>query len=173
MNEISIRKLERGDYEEFARLRTNALKTDPTSFWNTVEEESPGMAKRFAERVIQENNFTLGAFIDSEMVGMMAFVRQSLNKLRHRGDIYGVYVHPEHRGKGISSLLLSQTLDQAFAQTGLTKVMLTVTDGNTAAKALYEKYGFISFGTEENGMVVEGIAYAQHHMQIAKEDWIE
>ena len=82
-----------------------------------------------------------------------------------------MFLHPDHRGQGISSLLLSQTLDKAFTQPGLSKVILTVTDGNVAAKALYEKYGFTTFGMEENGIIVNGKAYHQHWMQITKADW--
>ncbi len=171
MNEIAIRKLNRSDFDAFWALRSYALTTDPTSFWNTVEESTPGLEEKYEKRMQQENDFTLGAFVGEALVGMMAFTRYKLKKLVHKGDIEGVYVHPDHRGKGISSLLLAQTLEKAFAQEGLNKVTLAVTEGNVAAKSLYEKYGFIVYGHEENGMVVDGQAYGQYWMHIAKLDW--
>ena len=147
------------------------MSSDPTSFWNTVAEEAPDLKEKYELRVLEDQNFTLGAFTADQLVGLMSFVRQKLSKLRHKGEIHGVYVHPDQRGNGISSLLLAQTLERAFSLEGLEKVMLTVTDENIAAKSLYEKYGFVAFGLEENGLVVDGKAYGQYWMQITKADW--
>jgi len=168
---IEIRELCNEDYEQFLPLRKLGLQTDPTSFSASQEEEETGLREKFEALNADALSFSLGAFVDDQLVGKVAFIRNSRKKLAHKGELGGMFLHPDHRGQGISSLLLSQTLDKAFAQAGLNKVVLTVTEGNTAAKALYEKYGFITFGTEENGMVVDGKAYTHHWMHIAKEDW--
>jgi len=171
MSEISIRALLEEDYEAFAKLRAIGLETDPASFWNTVAEEAPELRDKFQHRALEQHNFIIGAFASEKLVGMMAFVRYPLVKLRHKGDIHGVYVHADYRGKGIASRLLAKTLENAFAQDGITKVMLTVTEGNEAAKSLYEKYGFKTFGLEEAGMVVNGKVYGQYWMQLTRAAW--
>lgn len=173
MSEISLRALLEEDYGAFAELRALGLETDPASFWNTVDEEAPELRDKFQLRALEQDNFILGAFVSRDLVGMMAFVRYPLSKLMHKGDIHGVYVHTDHRGKGIASMLLEKTLENAFAMTGLTKVMLTVTEGNQTAKSLYEKYGFRTFGLEEAGMVVNGKVYGQYWMQLMREEWAQ
>ena len=171
MSEITIRHMVKADFEEFAQLRALALDTEPASFWNTVAEEAPELEAKFDFRVLKEHNFTLGAFDNLKLIGYMSFVRHDLSKLQHKGEIHSVFVHPHYRGRGISSQLFSKMLETAFDQNGLTKIMLTVTQGNVAAKALYEKHGFESFGLEKNGMVVDGKVYGQYWMQLSKEDW--
>lgn len=168
---IEIRELRNEDFEQFQPLRELGLQTDPTSFSATQEEEKTGLREKFEAVNADPFNFSLGAFVSGNLVGKVAFIRYSRKKLAHKGEIGGMFLHPDHRGQGISSLLLSQTLDKAFAQEGLQKVVLTVTDGNVAAKMLYQKYGFVSFGMEENGIIVDGVPYNQHWMQINKSDW--
>ena len=168
---IQIRELKNEDFEQFQPLRKLGLATDPTSFSASQEEEETGLKEKFEAVNANAFNFSLGAFVSGALVGKVAFIRNSRKKLAHKGEIGGMFLHPDHRGQGISSLLLSQTLDKAFSQPGLSKVILTVTDGNVAAKALYEKYGFVTFGMEEDGIIVNGKAYHQHWMQITKADW--
>ena len=54
-------------------------------------------------------------------------------------------VLPDRRGKGLGELLLLELFDQAFAR-GAEWLTLEVRVSNTAAQALYEKYGFTRQG---------------------------
>ena len=49
---------------------------------------------------------------DGILAGMMGFKREYGLKLRHKGCIWGVYVSPAHRGKGLASLLLSEVIER-------------------------------------------------------------
>ncbi len=57
------------------------------------------------------------------------------------GHIKDLAVHPEHRGAGIGSRLLSQSL-AALAREGARTVKLEVRDDNEGAKQLYRDFGF-------------------------------
>lgn len=47
---------------------------------------------------------------------------------------------------------------------GIEQIVLTVTEGNKPATSLYEKSGFIAFGTEPDAIRVDGISYGKTHM---------
>ncbi|MCE7991613.1 MAG: GNAT family N-acetyltransferase [Roseivirga sp.] len=173
MQDISVRHLEAQDYEAFAALRRLGLTTDPTSFWSTVEEEAPVLKEKYESRISKGNNFTLGAFAGDQLVGIMAFTPYVLSKLAHKGDIHGVYVHPDFRGRKVAHSLLTETLKGAFSIEGIVLVGLSVTAINTAARALYEKHGFVTCGLEIEGMQVDGVLYDQYWMQLPKAKYHE
>jgi len=57
----------------------------------------------------------------------------------------GLAVFAGHRGKGIARELMTSLIDLARAQ-GLSAVSLSVEDGNTAARRLYDSLGFVKVG---------------------------
>ena len=62
----------------------------------------------------------------------------------------GIVVHPEMRGQGIGTRLLSEL--NAFAcQEGYNKIRLDVIDTNPAARRFYERNGFVATKTEHFG----------------------
>lgn len=54
-------------------------------------------------------------------------------------------VQPAYRGAGVGSRLLSEVL-AAAARVGIPRVSLSVEDGNTTARALYLRHGFVPVG---------------------------
>lgn len=57
----------------------------------------------------------------------------------------GLAVAAGHRGRGAGSALLAGLLDRTRSA-GCRAVSLSVEDGNTAARALYERHGFVVVG---------------------------
>jgi GNAT superfamily N-acetyltransferase len=109
-------------------------------------------------------NFTLGAFEDGEMVGMMTFVRETRVKEQHKGHIYGVFVSREHRGKGVGVALLDTLLEKAKRDFSLEQILLAVGTVQTAARRLYSSRGFLSFGIEPRGLKVGAEYVDEEHM---------
>ena len=56
-----------------------------------------------------------------------------------------VYIHPDHRGEGLASALMSFILDEARRDESIHTVVSVITAGNVASVRLHEKFGF-SFG---------------------------
>jgi len=59
----------------------------------------------------------------------------------HRGWLYSVAVHPDHRNRGIGSDLLSFTLEK-LNNLGCMKINLQILEENEAVKRFYEANGF-------------------------------
>jgi RimJ/RimL family protein N-acetyltransferase len=72
----------------------------------------------------------------------------------HCGTL-GVGLLPEFRGKGIGRTLMQRTIDAAFAF-DLTRIELTVREGNVNAIALYKSLGFEIEGLHRNAVRIEG-----------------
>jgi len=66
-------------------------------------------------------------------------------KVFEEGHIMNIAVHPEYRGDGIGSRILSYMIEEAKT-IGIEKMTLEVRKSNNAAQGLYNKYGFVSAG---------------------------
>ncbi len=64
-----------------------------------------------------------------------------LSQAFEQGDILNIGVEPSARGVGVGSALLQAAVAQ-FCAAGGKELFLEVRASNTAAKALYEKFGF-------------------------------
>ena len=84
-------------------------------------------------------------------------------KAAHRGNIWGVYVQPAARGRGVSRALLTEIL--SHARTQVKQVHLSVVTDNVAALALYERLGFTTYGTEPRSLFVDG-RYLDEHLMV-------
>jgi ribosomal protein S18 acetylase RimI-like enzyme len=90
--------------------------------------------------------------------------RESRKKARHKATLFGMYVAPGFRGRGIGDALLRHVVAVARRDRELTQIVLTVTDTNARATALYRRAGFASFGVEPRAIRVDGVCYGKNHM---------
>lgn len=57
-----------------------------------------------------------------------------------------VYVHPDHRGKGVASAMMDALLEEARRDQRTHTVVSVITSGNQASTRLHEKFGFTYCG---------------------------
>jgi len=114
----------------------------------------------------RDDSFTLGAYIENVLAGVISFARdgEEREKLRHKGIMSTMYVLKEFRGHGIARELLEELIKRVKAVPGIEQINLIVVSSNSKAKQLYEKFGFEKFGTEHNSIKWKGKYYAEDHM---------
>jgi len=153
---VNIRKLTETDAAALWRLRLQALETDPVAFAESPEEHNRTTVDEFASRLRSGDteNFVVGAFDGGELVGMTGFYREALLKRRHIGHIWGVFVAPSARGKGVGQALLTEVIQLAKALAGVRCVHLMVAVPQEAARHLYEGAGFRVFGAEPTSLKI-------------------
>jgi RimJ/RimL family protein N-acetyltransferase len=154
---VKIRVLTKEDVNRYWPIRLRALKEHPEAFAASYEESVNRTMEQVARRLMaSDDQFILGAFdTDGQLVGMVGFIRESLRKMRHKAMIWGMYVAPEARGRGIGRLLLQEAINKAKQMDGLEQIHLTVVTKNTPARNLYLSMGFQPFGLEKRALKVE------------------
>ncbi|MDB5813627.1 MAG: family N-acetyltransferase [Rhodocyclales bacterium] len=106
----------------------------------------------------------MGAFENGELVGLIALGREDKKNLEHKAMIWGMYVSPKARGKGIGKALLREALSLAQSVPGIQQVNLCVNADNAVALGLYESVGFKAFGREPGAMLINGELHDEIHM---------
>ena len=166
-----IRNLILGDYEAYSALRSLGLKTDPSSFWASEQEEIHNRINRFEDTVSSDHDFIKGMFVNDQLVSCLGFKREEKIKLNHKGLIWGVYTREDHRGNGHGRNLLKASMKQAFQFPGITQINLSVGSHNHAAIRLYENMGFMAYGEEKNACHIGDQYYDELFMVIFKDSF--
>ena len=153
---MELRLLTPDDAEAFWHLRREALSNDPASFADSTEEHFATTIETAREHLRKNDpasNFVIGAFEDGKLIGTAGFFRRPNNKERHKGHIWGVYVRPESRGKGIASALMKEIVRRARELDGIEQITL-VASANLSAQRLYKALGFQSYGVEPHSLKI-------------------
>lgn len=110
------------------------------------------------------NNWPMYCALDGDAyAGWADIVPSDIPECVHRGTL-GMGIAASHRGKGIGARLLQACLDHA-PRNGIETVELTVYTSNTAAIALYRKFGFVEYGLNRDYRRVDGVVYDALLMQ--------
>jgi ribosomal protein S18 acetylase RimI-like enzyme len=152
---LNIRLLNSADFSMFWPVRLLALQESPHAFGASYEESLAMSEQEAVSRLSpKDGGFILGAFAD-QLVGIAGLARQPGIKVRHKATIWGVYVVPTARGRGIARLLFEDLLARCQAVEGLEEVVLSVVTTNQAAKELYLSLGFEVYGLEKRALKVD------------------
>lgn len=156
-----IRILTAGDAAAYQALRLRGLQESPAAFGSTYESEADTPLEQIAERLARgagRENVMFGAFDDDggALVGLAGLGRQTGRKTRHRAGVWGMYVAPEARGRGVGRVLMSALIAHARTLNGVERLTLGVEAGNEAARALYHSLGFVTYGIEPQAYKLDG-----------------
>ena len=162
-----IRRLTLLDASAYRLFRLRGFREHPDAFTSSFEEESMRAIEYTEQRLSSASGVKLwGAFVGAELAGMIGLSPETRQKNRHKAALVGMFVAPEHAGKGLGSALV-KTLLQDAASSGIELIVLTVTDTNKPAIGLYQKAGFVCFGTEPDAIRVDGVSFGKTHMCLA------
>lgn len=113
MTSIEIKEILSSQIAQYKKFLTAALQIDKENLLITDKDntDSPFPTKD------RNDSFTLGAYIDNVLAGIVSFERDGENreKLRHKGLISTMYVSKEFRGRGIARDLLEEVIKRVKA----------------------------------------------------------
>jgi ribosomal protein S18 acetylase RimI-like enzyme len=144
---LDVRRVRTDEWETLRRLRLTSLADTPTAFGATYAVSAArddawwiDWAERSAE---SETQAMMIAWNGDEPVGLAGVFEDD-----GRWQVVAMWVDPTQRGRGAGRQLLDAAV--AFAHDRDAEyVFLGVVDGNLAARALYERYGFVDTGESE------------------------
>lgn len=160
-----IRPLVPADAHAYTAVRREALTDSPWAFSASPEDDLALDPAHIAKRLTESGFAIIGAFEeDGRLLGMAALMLNHRKKLAHRAHIWGVYVSPAARGRGLGETVMRKTLEIARGWPGVTSVSLSASVRSTRAISLYARLGFVPWGTEPGCLVLNGEAIDEIHM---------
>lgn len=117
---------EAGERAWFEALGTGAFPTDVT--WAVADEQS-------------------------DIVGL---VRLSGIDWIHRTSSFGIWIGPEHWGRGHASRATRLVCRHGFEQLDLRQIRLSVLASHAAARKVYERCGFVVEATQRGAALIDG-----------------
>lgn len=161
----SIRRLAKNDANELRALRLFALKESPASFGISYKEEKAKSLQETKKDILKD--IILSAFDDEgHMIAVACCHGNVLEKLAHKAHIYGIYVKPEWRSRGIMNCLLRQILRKAQRKHSV--MLASITMGNEIALSCFTKLGFEIHFTEKHALREGRTWYDLLHVRLDK-----
>ncbi|QHF43426.1 GNAT family N-acetyltransferase [Pseudomonas sp. S35] len=145
---MNIRELTAGDAEAYRALMLEAYGVYPQAFTSSVAERAAMPLSWWEKRLDNPLDRLLGGFDGDELAGIVGLAFEPREKARHKVTLFGMYVTAVYQHKGLGRRLVQAALDEARQHPRLKVIQLTVTAGNDAAFALYQRCGFIQYGLE-------------------------
>jgi ribosomal protein S18 acetylase RimI-like enzyme len=144
---LEIRRVRSDEWATLRDLRLAALADTPTAFGGTYGQSAArddawwiDWARRSAQ---SETQAIVIAWDGKRPVGLSGVFEDE-----GRWQVFTMWVHAARRGRGAGRLLLDAVV--GFARDRRAEhIFLGVSDGNDAARALYENYGFVDTGESE------------------------
>jgi ribosomal protein S18 acetylase RimI-like enzyme len=158
----TVRRLLPDDAPAYRAIRLAGLAEAPSAFGASLAEDEALSEDDWRERL--GRNFAYGVFSDTELGGIAGFYVEGGAKTKHRGHLVGVYTRPAFRGAGASRQLLAEVIAEASRHVQF--LYLQVTQTNLPAVRLYERMGFVVYGKDPGGLMVDGVMHEDYLMML-------
>ncbi len=146
---IEILALPSDRWDDYRALRLEALRTEPQAFGASYEENLDKPEAYWRGRLENSDGLLLFAQAEGRLVGMVGAFPPGEEGLV---ELISLYVTPSERGRGVAHALMTEALGALQASGTYRRVRLAVNGMQTAALALYERWGFVPEGAMEARM---------------------
>ena len=161
---LTLRSLNETDAAAFTNLRLKAIDDSPSAIWPTLEEERTRPLDAVAAQIRQTpEQIVFGVFDQHMLIGIAGLKQEPYAQLRHKGVLWGLFVHPLYRNVGVARELLGAALTHACTMR-MRQIHLRVNTENHRARRLYMTSGFTGYGIERRAMCVNGRYFDEENM---------
>jgi ribosomal protein S18 acetylase RimI-like enzyme len=165
MENIQVMKLSPDEWQLFKQFRLESLLVEPQAFGSSYAEVIQRSDSHWQERLVKaqagEKSWLLFAKENTRMIGMIGAY------CTEEGDVVEIvspYVTKEKRKLGVATALMTALLAEIAKRDSIRKVTLGVNAGQTAAVALYLRFGFQMVG-EKTAVFGDGNAHTSYIME--------
>lgn len=161
---MTLRKLLPADVDAYRALKAAVIHAHPVAFTISLDEQRTAPdTQLLADIAPARKGFVMGAFEDDALIGVAGLRSEPRKQAAHRATLFGMAVHPARARKGIGRALVEAVAAEASSQDFL-QLVLTFSEGNTAAEQLYRACGFVVFGREPRAVIVGGVDVTKIYM---------
>lgn len=157
---LTFRLLSGADAANYRTLRLQALEHDGAAYVTTFDLESTKHTEEFAaelEAAFHPPWFGYhGCFAGDQLVGYCHVAQMLSEKQRHCAELLNLFVHPNHRGQGLSTQFVSKTFEAVASHEHIERIFLTCLESNTHAQHFYDKLGFVICGRKPRSIKWQG-----------------
>jgi GNAT superfamily N-acetyltransferase len=146
--EIKLTTLGPDDWLDFKTLRLEALRSEPAAFSSTHAETILRSDESWRQWLANPRCIVLMATVGTIQAGIVGAYLGSDDGDRSVAIVFGMYVAPPFRDRGVGKLLLSSLLDVVSGDPDILTIRLWVTETQVAARRLYEAAGFRVVGRD-------------------------
>lgn len=142
--DVELRRAGPDDWQLWRDTRLAALADSPRAFGSTLARERDYDEATWRASLVPERGLkTVAAGPDGTVLGMAGgWVPPDRGGA---AELWGMWVAPAHRGRGVAGALIGEVLDWARAEAH-PRVELWVVGDNAAARRLYARLGFRETG---------------------------
>ncbi len=153
-------------FESFLRCaeETHFLYVDPMDRDKYSVDGERGFLEEYNS---SESAALIGCFVDGRLVGTCDITFKTDFKSRHRGGV-GIAIQREFWSLGIGTAMLQTLISIARSRQGVTQLELDFIEGNSRARALYEKMGFRICGVIPDAIRLSDGTLLNEYMMILK-----
>lgn len=164
---IDVRSIQADEGELLRDVRLAALRGAPAAFLETFDEVAADpddvWALRAAASTGEGDQLIMVALNEGRPVGMAGIAREIGQRRRHRATLWGVWLDPAHRGRGVGRQMVSTALDWA-REREVRAVYLEVVENEDPSWSLYGRLGFVRREVDPFGAHFDGHDVALEHL---------
>jgi RimJ/RimL family protein N-acetyltransferase len=169
-DDILLRPIRLDDLNPFRAMRIEAVRDYPLSFTADLAVTLARTDDAWREQLAGATGDGSGVIMLADagqrgLAGMAGVFTPPQPKLAHGGVVWGVYVRPPFRGRGVGERLVRACIDWARAKP-LVMLRISVVAGNDVAWRCYERCGFVHCGTEPLAVQWDGRFHDEHLLAI-------
>ncbi|MEZ5347428.1 MAG: GNAT family protein [Pyrinomonadaceae bacterium] len=139
---ISIKQINVDDWKLFRDIRLLALKTDPAVFGSNFERESVQSENEWKDPLSSDDCAIFIIFNNKIPAGITAIAVERNDPTGKTAILWGSWLEPDSRGKGISDLMYRARIDWAKRHPNVEKIVVSHRASNLSSKFANQKHGF-------------------------------
>ncbi len=158
--------LDPADVERYVVFRQRMLNEAPWAFAASPSADITSQADTLRELLSGEQNVLVVAedAPGGSLIAGAGVVGHRHEKMAHRAKIWGVFVDRSWRGRGLGERVMRRAIGVAKGWEGVDSVSLSVSANAPEARRLYERLGFVRWGTEPAALRLGDEVYDEDHM---------
>lgn len=153
------------DAEAYAALRREMLLDAPWAFGSSPNDDGRSKVELLRVSLARPEHAIMAVRDAGGLVATAGVLREEKIKRRHIAMVWGVYVTPAARGRGLGGVVVRAAVEEARGWDGVACVQLSVSERAPAARRTYEKLGFCVWGEEPDALRTgDETGHAEVHM---------